>query len=110
MNSFAEIKGLAVGDIAKSAFSDRPDLHVRAEGEFLGRRSFRGDASRPTMARSGSGFRTMARSFAPARSRKSTSTVHARCGCLMAAANYGLFAFAAPAPCCKARRDGIVRL
>jgi hypothetical protein len=75
MNSFAEIKGLAVGDIAKSAFSDRPDLHVRAEGEFLGRRSFRGDASRPTIARSGSGFRTMARSLAPAGSRKSTSVI-----------------------------------
>jgi acyl-coenzyme A thioesterase PaaI-like protein len=44
MNSFAEIKGLVVDDIAKSVFSDRPDLHVRAKGEFLGRRSFRGDA------------------------------------------------------------------
>jgi uncharacterized protein (TIGR00369 family) len=95
---FSGIEAHRVDDITKSAFLNRPDLHISTEGEFAGWRTWSRDAFEANngpfwhrMEDDGSircAFRVEKKHLNGMRN------VHG--GCFMAFADYCLFAFAAP--------------
>jgi acyl-coenzyme A thioesterase PaaI-like protein len=85
-----------VDDLTKTAYRNRPDLHVATEGEFRGWRTWRGDnfetSNGPFWHRIGDDGRVRCAFRVEKKHLNGASNVHG--GCFMSFADYCLFAIA----------------
>ena len=95
---FPKLKAYRVDDITKSAFLNRPDLHVCTEGEFAGWRTWSGDNfeinNGPFWHRMEDDGSVRCTFRVEKKHLNGMRNVHG--GCFMAFADYCLFAFASP--------------